>query len=48
MFVPQPTGCWFVSGAHSDEDIAITLEAATAVLMKIAARPPEHAEGAPA
>jgi glutamate-1-semialdehyde 2,1-aminomutase len=46
MFVPQPTGCWFVSGAHSDEDIATTLEAATTVLMTIAARPPDHVTGA--
>ena len=38
MFHPQHTGCWFVSGAHSEEDIATTLEVASTVLMTMASR----------
>jgi glutamate-1-semialdehyde 2,1-aminomutase len=38
MFAPQPTGCWFVSGAHEQVDIDKTLEAAGQVLMRMAAR----------
>lgn len=37
MFAPQPTGCWFVSGAHTEAEIDKTLEAAGGVLMRMAA-----------
>jgi glutamate-1-semialdehyde 2,1-aminomutase len=37
MFAPQPTGCWFVSGAHTEVEVEKTLEAAGDVLMKMAA-----------
>ncbi len=45
MFAPQPTGCWFISGAHSEEDITKTLETADAVLMEMATRRKNHATG---
>lgn len=46
MFAPQPTGCWFVSGAHTEVEIEKTLEAAGAVLMGIAAESKSRATGA--
>ena len=48
MFAPQPTGCWFVSGAHTEEEIDKTLEVAGAVLMKMAAGSDSRATGAKA
>jgi glutamate-1-semialdehyde 2,1-aminomutase len=35
MFVPQPSGCWFVSGAHTEAEVDKTLESAGQVLMKM-------------
>ncbi len=35
VFAPRPGGCWFVSGAHSDEDIEFTLEVAEKALADI-------------
>ena len=36
MFGPDHGGCWFVSGAHTEEDIARTLEVAGEVMMTMA------------
>jgi len=38
MFGPDHAGCWFVSGAHTEEDIAATLDVASGVMMTIASR----------
>lgn len=38
MFTPQSNGCWFVSGAHSEQDIEKTLEVAGDVFMAMAAQ----------
>lgn len=46
MFAPQPTGCWFVSGAHTEVEIEKTLEAADEVLMRMAAGSNSRATGA--
>jgi len=46
MFAPQPTGCWFVSGAHTEEEIDKTLEVAGEVLMNMAAGSGSRATGA--
>jgi glutamate-1-semialdehyde 2,1-aminomutase len=46
MFAPQPTGCWFVSAAHTELEIEKTLEAAGEVLMGIAAESKSRATGA--
>jgi glutamate-1-semialdehyde 2,1-aminomutase len=46
MFVPQPTGCWFVSSAHTEVEVDKTLEAANHVLMKMAADPNRTTTGA--
>jgi len=46
MFQPQPTGCWFVSGAHTEVEVDKTLEAANQVLMKMAADPNRTTTGA--
>lgn len=35
MFTPASNGCWFVSGAHTDEDVEKTLEVASTVLMQM-------------
>lgn len=45
MFGPRHGGCWFVSGAHSEEDIATTLEVAGTVLMTIASRSKNRVPG---
>jgi glutamate-1-semialdehyde 2,1-aminomutase len=36
MFGPDHAGCWFVSGAHTEEDIEATLDVASGVMMTIA------------
>jgi glutamate-1-semialdehyde 2,1-aminomutase len=46
MFAPQPTGCWFVSGAHTQVEIDKTLEAAGDVLMGMAAGSKNRTTGA--
>jgi glutamate-1-semialdehyde 2,1-aminomutase len=46
MFVPQPSGCWFVSGAHTQVEIDKTLEVAGEVLMGMAAGSKSRATGA--
>ena len=46
MFAPQPTGCWFVSGAHTEVEVEKTLEAADQVLMGMAAASKRGARGA--
>jgi glutamate-1-semialdehyde 2,1-aminomutase len=46
MFPPQPAGCWFVSGAHTEEEVDKTLEVAGAVLMKLASGSDSRATGA--
>ena len=45
MFTPQDSGCWFVSGAHTEEDVESTLEAAGTVFTAMASR--ARAGGAP-
>lgn len=37
MFTPQPTGCWFVSSAHTEGDIEKTLEVAGRQMWKVPA-----------
>jgi glutamate-1-semialdehyde 2,1-aminomutase len=46
MFQPQPSGCWFVSGAHTQVEVDKTLEAAGDVLMRMAAQSKSPRTGA--
>jgi glutamate-1-semialdehyde aminotransferase len=47
MFGPDHGGCWFVSGAHTEEDIQRTLDVASDVMMTMAAGGNGLAQGQP-